>query len=1025
MPERVNPSLQMPGYSAGTSQPGVAKKLIVRAQRGEGIAQAEVAKVNRAFRLKREAGEQPWHPLPRDVKTVEAVTRGLGLDQVDEERVQKVVGDTRADGGPKSQTQRIFLATNALATQLRAMPEVSSDARMEIARRARSFWMNTQQTDYGKEPTVRAPLRPQAREDLTMKSQRFVVGEPLVKKMQTKGPPTKGAKKTGAAKPAKESWSAKRERELNDAYKAKQAAAKQAKTEAKGAPKKGPPTQGAMQGPPKPAAAPSAPQPPMAGAPPGTPPQAPPSAPQKPSAMPAQPEQGASAMSGPSNPNQPPPGFSPIPHSAKGGFRKQEAGGWVYWYPGAGVTSTPHPQDRGGARNARSAAESPMLNKPKGKGAAPVPPGAPQGAEGPQGMPASEAPVGGPQKGAAGPQGAAQGGAGPEGAAAPVKAFPKPQITRDAQGEKRSFHPDVHAVTPPGKEGDKGYHAEQYKMHHRASKQAARAGDNEKAQAHAAASAFHAFQHNTIHARENGRTWQPKKQVPGFPDAGENGQPDAPGANPAADSYGRAQSGVQAGEDGERQTAAEQRQRFTPESEVVKGMREALGKGVNIMADLSAAHDHMGQLAAKRKQIRASGHPMTRRLMSQIDAEIAATKHDIVQLEEAHQHAMGEVGKFEAQMRNERIRANPIFQALMNAFNTLRSMGEKLGAGVAAIGDKAGEAIEGVKANMPEAKAKRESGARLDEALAGASQKQDLESRRAQALGQEDESSVVDVNKMHRDAALNAGASPDVLDALAGQGGSKAPNPTRGSDAENMARVLAVLGESAGEDTGPMTATGQQVAAPPGGEEAGEPPPVENDDGAPEGGSEADAAINDVLSTMPQGETPEKLAKQGPKDIEEDTGQWDADLKAKREKVEAAEQGESEALAPYSDMDTMSRLKAFGWGPKDETADTQEAPTKQRGGEDPTRAKSGVSPKGEREERGTVATGPKKRKGPPMNEAQKSLLVEGSELLAKSEPFARIMRLAPKVDRMLKAASAPRLVLDRRPNTNIFFTLYG
>ena len=71
-------------------------------------------------------------------------------------------------------------------------------------------------------------------------------------------------------------------------------------------------------------------------------PQAPPAAPgaQVPQVAPAAkpgaapPPQGAPG----SDPNKPPPGFSPIPNSAKGGWHQKTATGYIYWYPGVGIT---------------------------------------------------------------------------------------------------------------------------------------------------------------------------------------------------------------------------------------------------------------------------------------------------------------------------------------------------------------------------------------------------------------------------------------------------------------------------------------------------------------------------------------------------------------------------------------------------------------------------------------------------------------------------------------------------------------
>lgn len=43
--------------------------------------------------------------------------------------------------------------------------------------------------------------------------------------------------------------------------------------------------------------------------------------------------------------DRPPPGFTPVPKSRKGGFRKRVGNRWVYWYPGQGTSTTPHPEE--------------------------------------------------------------------------------------------------------------------------------------------------------------------------------------------------------------------------------------------------------------------------------------------------------------------------------------------------------------------------------------------------------------------------------------------------------------------------------------------------------------------------------------------------------------------------------------------------------------------------------------------------------------------------------------------------------
>lgn len=990
MPEPVNASLQMPGYSAGTSTPGVAKKLVVRAQRGDGEAQAEVSRANRMFRLKREgAGEQPEHRLAsRDIRSVDEVTRGLGLDSQREQQVQTMVGETRADGGAKSQTHRIFLALDRLNTTTRSMKDIPSETRQELARRARAFWMNTQQTDYGKEPTVRAPGRPQAREDTTMKKaqhtgQRFVIGardfmseDALVKKFG--GPPTKGPKKTTGAKPSKKTvgqahgpLAKKREAELAAA----------AKAQPKGAPpKSAKPAVGAAPGVP---GAPGA-KPPIAAAPGAAP-----------AGVAAKAPGGgadASGAKGAVSLNTPPPGFVAIPGSKKGGFHKQEGASFVYWYPGVGITTTAHPEDAGaGAKPAPGAA-------PAGKGPPPVPGakpavGAPPGAA-PGMAPGAPPPppAAGATPGAAGPQGAPMAGAAPQAGAKPGTADPK------------------------------AHHKAEHGKHISAARAAMAQGDSKTAQLHQAAAEHHRHAHNSIAAQEAGRKYKGGKPPPPMPEGLGGAAPDASGeqaspvgVDPIADSYGRAQSGSQPGEDGERATAADPRQRHIPESETVKGMREALGKGVNVMADLSAAHDHLSALASKRKQIAGSGHPLARRMVSQINAEIAATKHDIVQLEDAHGHAMKEVAKWQSQMRSEQIKANPIFKALMQAFATLQAMGQKLMGGAKGKPGEEGDPMQtdGAPASADDASDEQgdaEGGQPAGEltpnpfgATPGGPKADalDLATHRAKALGQADDS-IVDPKALAKQQAIESGASPDVLDALGQQDEAAGAQSAAKDKAANMARVLAVLGEKQGDaDAAPEHATTP--------DEAGALAEGET--------TEALGALDEPIEAL--GSMKPK-AKPGVPDLAPDTGQFDAEIAANKKKVEAAESAEDEALAPYGDMDTMSRLKALKFGGDDDVDET--APTQRA--EASTRAKSGVQKK---PEKGTVATGPKRKKTADYSEAQKSMIVEASARLVKSEAWARVLRLVPRVESVLKKASAPRLVIPLRKSNENFnlISLYG
>lgn len=958
MPERPNPSLQLPGYSAPHDIPGQAKKLATRAAEGRGEIGAEQAAANRLFRT-RESDEYT-SPLPRRVESIADVTAGLGLDRATETRVQRMVEEQRADFSKKGQTQRSFLAANGLTETLRRIRDVPSDARMEITKRARAFWRNTQPTDYAKEPTVRARQGTQMRSDSTIKSGvRYVIRDPLMKAPR-------------GAKPL----------------------------------------------------------------PPGM--HATPPIPQGPA--PTQPQPGAAPAAGGASTTHAPAGFQPIPHSTKGGFRKKEGDGWTYWYPGAGITSTPHPADAGQARAKRSAqASGPMPKKP-GKGPPPAqgaapPAGAPPSAGPPQagvappkpGAPSAGPPplpgkapkpgAGAPQAGAApataGGQGAAPptmagapkpgaappqaGGAppGPPQQQGPHKASEQPQVTKDHTGEKRQFHPLVHAHTPAGKENDHQHHAGEFQRHRAEKKAAMRAGDAEKAKAHTYAMNFHADKHNRLLAAAQGRQYAPKGNFPGA-DPGDGSQGAAGGEDPSsviASQYDRV--GKQ-GKNGESGSAADPRERFVPESAAVKGMRERIGKAVSIMADLSQAHDHLSSLKAKRMEAKRSGHPLARRMISQIDAEIAATKHDIVQLEDAHGHAMKEVLAHQSQLRNERIKANPIFVAFMNAMQSLGGLSQKIGA---SLGEKAGEALEGAKGAIDDfknrgAKAKQDAErAQFDQSLAaGAAADANPESGEVKPLG---------VSK--EDIAARFG-DPEA----AAQGKQR--------DAEAM-DTLKKLGAMQGDEPEPEEVGAEDVEALP--DDEGTAVPSEG------GGNEAEAAMKDIFGMQQQREQGAVAAKQR---AEESAG-FDRDLASARNKRDEMEQRASaqaeihaQRMAGRSDRSVMRAALGADDGaePVSGHAPTVASRVSDAPAKGTVASRPGKVPP-TREDKGTIASGVRKKKSA-------EIAVEKSARLVKSHEWREVLRLAPKLDNTLRKSIpvhyvAPVAFTARAPMT--FLDLYG
>ena len=129
-------------------------KLRRMAAEGRGEIAAHVMEVQRLFRVEPEnrTGEQPRH-----VVDLEDVTRGLGLDSADAQRIQKLVSSTSAHFNQKTQTQKLMSARGRLLSVLRdSMKHVPSDTRRELVTRAVAWWKRHSQTDYGKKPTVRA-----------------------------------------------------------------------------------------------------------------------------------------------------------------------------------------------------------------------------------------------------------------------------------------------------------------------------------------------------------------------------------------------------------------------------------------------------------------------------------------------------------------------------------------------------------------------------------------------------------------------------------------------------------------------------------------------------------------------------------------------------------------------------------------------------------------------------------------------------------------------------------------------------
>jgi ppGpp synthetase/RelA/SpoT-type nucleotidyltranferase len=126
-------------------------KMRARGRAGMGEAAALVIAVNKLFRTEDEFGRPPPHVI-----TVQDVTRGIVIDPVDQEKIQRLVTGSSAHFDQKSQTQRIFHARGRFIEALKhSYKHIDSDTRMELVRRAVAYWRRNDQTDYGKDPTIR------------------------------------------------------------------------------------------------------------------------------------------------------------------------------------------------------------------------------------------------------------------------------------------------------------------------------------------------------------------------------------------------------------------------------------------------------------------------------------------------------------------------------------------------------------------------------------------------------------------------------------------------------------------------------------------------------------------------------------------------------------------------------------------------------------------------------------------------------------------------------------------------------
>lgn len=822
------------GNSAPREISGSARKMMERANAGLGEAI-----------LPHLFGTQPERDVhdrtpDRNVRTLDDVTRGLGLDRVDEMKIRAAIDSTRVSYDPRS-NDRFLLGVQSFTEMMRrSFKHIQASTRRELSLRVRAYWRNNNATDY----TKPVETRYRARGAMMGKSEQFLLmpdGRVVLRK----------------ASPI-----------------------------------------------------------------------------EKQSAGPQQQQGGG---------EKPPPGFMPIPRSKKGGYKSPD--GKTYWYPdGKGVRGHAEEDQHADAQHGQPAPGA--KPGPQAPGAAPKGPKGPPGAQG--------APKG--PKGAAGPQGATGGGAGeaggdghpaPKFSPAPDGAHPDEQINHHVQ--ERSKH--LAAKRKFLKKDPKRAAA-----HHEAANQHTRAANPLIKQKHKAGGGAGA---EGGEGDEEGQTPPSGAQDgQGAPEGDDDGAgappmgasaPGAPGGAPGAmhpfdqeTQQGLAQSpsGVRADANGNRMTAAKQRDRAVPESETVRKTREALGRSLNVMADLSSAHDHLGSLKSKLSMVKKGKDPETggpldprlaRRHVAMIQAEMAATKHDIVQLEDAHDHSMKELKQAQQGMVAERIESHPIFQAFIALMEKLGSFGDKLSGMVDPESER--------KTNEQKIAAQQNEGGAPD--LGALDQKGDANASEAD-LADEGPTDVLGINKDEIDRMF--GAADDGVKKQAMQAFD----------------TLKKLAEKHGSHDGP--ADGE-------------------DEGASQFGAEStdDDNASDLIGQIGKdgpGEEggEEQLAQPDKKgtdfgSIKDDDGSFDADIASAKSKRDTAERHASAGASMIEErtkgMSESQRMK-FALGASDD-----DAPETRDGGDDKSTAASGVRPKKKRtpndgDEKGTVATGAgKKRKTPP------------------------------------------------------------
>lgn len=156
LPAPVGEPSRWQAQTPGHTPTFASKKLRRLAASGMGEMHAHQLAVQKLMRTEKpnRTGTQPRH-----VVMVDDVTRGLGIEYGRAQQIQRLVSQTSAQFTQKTQTQRLMHARGHLLSTLRdSMKDIPADTRDEVLRRATAYWKRTQQTDYGKEPTVRLTI---------------------------------------------------------------------------------------------------------------------------------------------------------------------------------------------------------------------------------------------------------------------------------------------------------------------------------------------------------------------------------------------------------------------------------------------------------------------------------------------------------------------------------------------------------------------------------------------------------------------------------------------------------------------------------------------------------------------------------------------------------------------------------------------------------------------------------------------------------------------------------------------------